>query len=213
MRAVVGDSAFPHPLKVARISYPTEPHITTPPHQDFNNNQGSPRLTATWIPLGDCPRRQGSLAVLRGSHRHGVLPLQFHLGAGHRQAVLPPELLEACTWVTDDLRAGDVLVFGALTVHAALHNSTPSLRLSVDFRYQPEGDPLTPVVLEPHFGRLSWKQVYKHWRSREHQYYWRDLDYQVVPFDPRPFEESGSEQDIWQLAFYEEDLDRRYGPA
>src|SRR5687768_7143962 len=33
MRAVVAETAFPHPLKVARLVFPSNPTVTTPPHQ------------------------------------------------------------------------------------------------------------------------------------------------------------------------------------
>jgi ectoine hydroxylase-related dioxygenase (phytanoyl-CoA dioxygenase family) len=164
--------------------------VTTPPHQDFLNNQGTPSLTAAWIPAGDCPMEQGTLAILRGSHRLGVLPLEFHMGPGNRQAVLPPEMVEQLTWVTNDISAGDVLLFGALTVHASLHNATPDMRLSVDFRYQREGEELTDLVLQPHFGRLTWDEIYAGWTSDEHQYYWKGLDYKVAPYDRSPFQAS-----------------------
>ena len=187
MRQVVGESAFPHPLKIARLGFPAHYEISTPPHQDFPNNQGTSNLTATWIPVGDCPRELGSLAVLRGSHRYGVLPLDWHLGAGNRQAMLPPEMLEELRWVTTDFAAGDVLVFGAMTVHASLHNASEFfMRLSVDYRFQSEGEALTEGCLEPHFGRLTWEDIYSGWKSKRFQYYWKGLDYQVVPFDEYP---------------------------
>ncbi len=63
VRKALGDTAFPHPLKVARLVFPSEPEVSTPPHQDFLNNQGTPRLTAAWIPLGDCPMKQGTIAA------------------------------------------------------------------------------------------------------------------------------------------------------
>jgi ectoine hydroxylase-related dioxygenase (phytanoyl-CoA dioxygenase family) len=188
MKAALGETAFPHPLKVARLVFPTEPEVSTPPHQDFLNNQGSPTLTAAWIPLGDCPMKQGTIAILRGSHRHGVLPLEFSLGPGNRQAVVPNELRDTLTWVTNDFSAGDVLLFGALTVHAALHNATSSMRLSVDFRYQCEGEQASDLVLEPHFHRLSWDEIYAGWKSDALKYYWRDLDFPVVAYDRTPFE-------------------------
>lgn len=204
MRTVLGETAFPHPLKVARLVFPSNPTVTTPPHQDFLNNQGTPSLTAAWIPLGDCPMNKGPLAVLRGSHRFGVLPLEFHMGPGNRQAVVPAELREELTWLTTDMAAGDVLIFGALTVHASLHNATRDMRLSIDFRYQPEGEKLTDSVLEPHFGRLSWEEIYSGWKSDEHQYYWRDLDYELVPFDRKPFEASEpDEKEIMKVLLYD----------
>jgi hypothetical protein len=183
MRQVLGDSAFPHPLKIARLGFPDHAETSTPPHQDYPNNQGTENLTAAWIPVGECPIDLGGLAILRGSHHHGLLQLDTHIGAGNRKAVVPVELLEKCRWVTTEYSAGDVLGFKALTVHAALHNASEFLmRLSVDFRYQLEGEALTPICLEPHFQRLAWEDVYAGWGSDRYQYYWRDLDYEVVPF-------------------------------
>ena len=137
--------------------------------------------------MGDCPRDLGGLAVLRGSHRYGVLPLAVHPGAGNRQAIVPTEMLEQLRWVTTDFSIGDVLLFPSMTVHAALHNATEfNMRVSVDFRYQPEGAPLTEIILHPHFQRLDWDEIYAGWSSTEHQYYWRDLSYEVVPFETFP---------------------------
>jgi hypothetical protein len=186
MDHVLGAPSFPHPLKIARLSFPTNHEVSTPPHQDYPNNQGTTDLTATWIPVGDCARDNGSLAILRGSHRYGVLPLEFHPGPGNRQAALPDEMLEELHWVTTDFAAGDVLVFPSTTVHASLHNVSDSMRISVDFRYQREGEALTPIVLEPHFQRLTWDDVYAGWSSTDLQHYWRDHEYEVVPFETYP---------------------------
>jgi hypothetical protein len=131
----------------------------------------------------------GGLAVLRGSHKWGRLPLARHLGAGNRCAVIPDDMAEACHWVTTDYDLGDVLLFPSLAVHAALDNAHEfDLRLSVDFRYQLEGEALTPIVLEPHFQRLTWDQVYEGWQRTDLQYYWKDLRYEVVPFESFPLE-------------------------
>ena len=204
VKGALGETAFPHPLKVARLVFPSEPEVSTPPHQDFLNNQGSPRLTATWIPLGDCPMKQGTLAILRGSNHYGVLPLQFSLGPGNRQAVVPNEMVDRCTWVTNDFSAGDVLMFGALTVHSALHNATGRMRLSVDFRYQCEGEPASDLVLKPHFERMSWDEIYAGWKSDEFKYYWHDLDFPVVPYDTAPFDATEPDMDaIKEVIVYE----------
>jgi hypothetical protein len=194
MRQVLGDSAFPHPLKIARLGFPAHYEISTPPHQDYPNNQGTPNLTAAWVPVGDCPRELGGLAVLRGSHRYGLLPLAPDRGAGNRKAVLPEQMLEELRWVTTDYSAGDVVVFHSHTVHAALHNASELfMRVSVDFRYQLEGEALTETCLSPHFGRLTWDEIYSGWESDRYQYYWKDLDYEIVPF--REFGLVGVEDD------------------
>ena len=77
-----------------------------------------------------------------------------------------------------------MLVFSSLTVHAALDNADDlNLRLSVDYRYQLEGEALTDLVLHPHFQRLTWDEIYSGWSSPGHRRYWEDLDFEVVPFE------------------------------
>ena len=184
---MLGPTAFPHPLKICRIGFPEHYEATTPPHQDYPNNQGTTNLTAAWIPVGDVPMDLGPVAILRGSHRYGVLPLGGHMGPGRRQAKVPRKMLEELRWVTTDFSAGDVLVFTSMTVHAALHNITEiDLRLSVDFRYQLEGEALTEICLHPHFQRVTWEEIYAGWGSDRYQYYWKDLEYEVVPFETYP---------------------------
>ena len=174
MRQVLGPSAFPHPLSIARLVFPNNPEITTPPHQDYPNNQGTSQLTASWIPLGDCKISDGALAILKGSHKLGLLPLQFHLGAGNRSAVLPEES-ENLEWVSADFSLGDILLFPSLTIHKSLVNhNTENMRLSVDFRYQCEGEKITEPCLNPHFNQLTWDEIYKEWNSDKYQYYWKN---------------------------------------
>jgi hypothetical protein len=182
MTALLGDSAFPHPLSIARLSFPSNEEWTTPPHQDYPNNQGTEDLYATWIPLSDCPVKLGGLAILRGSHRLGMAPLEFALGAGNRQAKLD-ERFESLEWVGGDLELGDALVFHSLTMHRALPNRTERMRLSVDYRFQREGEPLTAGCLKPHFARLSWDEIYRGWTREELKHYWRGKRYPVVPWD------------------------------
>ena len=195
MTDVLGGPAFAHPLKIARLIFPGNYEISTPPHQDWPNNQGTTALTASWIPLHDLTWEMGGLAILRGSHRYGVLELAGHPGPGNRCAVVPEQMLEECRWVTTRYALGDVVLFPALTVHAATHNASEVLmRLSVDFRYQREGEALTELCLEPHFQTLSWPEIYEGWASTDHQYYWKHHSYEVVPFQQMPIaEEAGQE--------------------
>jgi 1-deoxypentalenic acid 11beta-hydroxylase len=46
-------------------------------------------------------------------------------------------------WVSIDYRPGDLLMFHSLTIHCALPNGSPRIRLSLDARYQPEAEPRT----------------------------------------------------------------------
>ena len=192
MQQVLGPTAFPHPLKIARLAFPDHYEASTPPHQDFPNNQGTESLTATWIPITDIEPELGGLAILRGSHRWGLLPMEGHIGAGNRTAIISPEMAEACRWVTADFRMGDVLLFPSLAVHASLHNASEfQMRLSVDFRYQLERQPLTPGCLEPHFGNQTWEEIYAGWDDDRLQYYWKGLKYKVVKFEDLPVAPGG----------------------
>jgi ectoine hydroxylase-related dioxygenase (phytanoyl-CoA dioxygenase family) len=183
MTALLGDSAFPHPLSIARLSFPSNEAWSTPPHQDYPNNQGTEDLYACWIPLSDCPVELGGLAVLPGSHRLGLAPLEFSLGAGHRRAKLD-ERFEQLDWAGGGFEFGDAIVFHSLTMHRALPNTSDRMRLSVDYRFQREGEALTEGCLEPHFGRLHWEEIYSGWSRDDLKYYWRDRRYTVVPWDP-----------------------------
>tara|TARA_R110002111_G_scaffold3623_8_gene21995 strand:- start:265 stop:1458 length:1194 start_codon:yes stop_codon:yes gene_type:complete len=183
MRQALGETVFPHPLSIVRLIFPDSPELATPPHQDFPNNQGTSNLTAAWMPLADCSISEGSLAIMEGSHKFGVLPLKFHLGAGNRRAVLNEQVL-SCRWVGADFKVGDIVLFPSLTVHKAMENQNlERMRLSVDFRYQLEGEALTEGCLQPHFNRISWEDIYKDWKSDDLKYYWRDKHYVVAPWD------------------------------
>ncbi len=184
MRQALGSTAFPHPLSIVRLIFPDSPELATPPHQDFPNNQGTPNLTAAWMPLADCAIKDGSLAIMEGSHKYGVLPLKFHLGAGNRRAILNENFL-SCRWVGADFKAGDIVLFPSMTVHKAMENhNLERMRLSVDFRYQLEGEALTEGCLQPHFNRVSWEDIYQDWQSDALKYYWRKKDFVEVPWDP-----------------------------
>ncbi|MCC6850402.1 MAG: phytanoyl-CoA dioxygenase family protein [Deltaproteobacteria bacterium] len=123
---------------VCRVFLPGAPEHTTPPHQDYfflraNGFAASDRTWAAWIPLGDCPRAVGGLAVIPGSHRDGLLP---HVARDRRgpEVAVPAD---AC-WASSPMRAGDVVLVDCFTIHCGLPNATRDrVRLSVDFRYQP----------------------------------------------------------------------------
>ncbi|MEP1471041.1 MAG: phytanoyl-CoA dioxygenase family protein [Halieaceae bacterium] len=182
MRSLLGTTAFPHPLSIARLVFPENRDWSTPPHQDFVNNQGAEDLYACWIPLSNCPKKMGSLSILKGSHRLGLLPVEYALGAGHRQACIPVEA-ESLKWLSGDFSLGDVIVFHSLTVHKALPNDTDCMRISVDFRYQAEGRDITERCLRPHFEREDWSEIYRDWKSETLKYYWRSKNFNTVPFD------------------------------
>jgi hypothetical protein len=107
------------------------PDMATRPHQDAYYVRMIADFWTAWLPLGDCPRELGGLALLAGSHRHGLLD---HAGLGIEGGgvLVPPD----AAWSTADFACGDVVFFRPHALHRALPNrSGVRLRLSADFRY------------------------------------------------------------------------------
>ncbi len=114
---------------VCRVMSPAARDLATAPHQDHHFITRTDAFWTVWIPLGDCPQRQGGLAVLPGSHREG---LRAH---GADDSV---EVDAGAVCATADYACGDALFFHCLTLHRACPNVTPDrLRVSADYRYEP----------------------------------------------------------------------------
>ena len=178
-----GETPLAHPRNIARIIFPHNTLHTTPSHQDYVHVQGTEETYTAWMPLGECPQSLGSLAVLAGSHRAGILPVHRAYGAGG--VGIDTEQLPH-QWVGGDFGLGDVVVFHSLAVHKALPNLSPNqIRLSVDYRYQPLSHPVSCDSLLPHYAQVSWTEVYTGWRSERCQYYWNNLPIRRAERDPR----------------------------
>ena len=115
--------------------------------------RGSPNVLTTWIPLDDIPIERGTLAVCEGSHRldgfarvrdtYGAMDVDRDRVAGWFSND-PGEIRDRFggRWLTADMRAGDVLVFGLHLMHASTTNTTDRWRLSCDVRFQPVDEPV-----------------------------------------------------------------------
>ena len=180
--SLLGAPAMPQPGNRARVMFASGIAHTTPPHQDFIFIQGTSEVWTCWIPLGACPHSMGGLAVLRGSHKRGVLPV-FQVNADGALSI-EADALDG-DWHSSPFESGDVLFFHSKTAHQGLPNvSGNRVRLSVDYRYQQKTDPIMEKNLVVHGGRLTWEQVYENWESAELQYYWRGNDLETVPIVP-----------------------------
>ena len=182
--ALLGERGMPQPSTIVRVMFPNTFEHTTPPHQDFILVQGTPEVWTAWIPLGPCPTSLGGLAVLRGSHRRGILPVHEREGAGGLG--VNDDCLDG-EWVTSPFERGDTLFFHSKTVHQGLPNETGDrIRLSVDYRYQKMTDKIMEKNLGVHQGRLTWPEVYADWESDRYQYYWEGYRREVVEREPSP---------------------------
>jgi hypothetical protein len=187
-----GEEAFAHPRNIGRIIFPQQSEFKTQPHQDWFFIQGDQMTLTAWVPLGSVGLRDGPLAVLAGSHRHGLrrhIPVSettnIRGGAGGHTTMVSELEAAGCRWLSTAFEAGDVLLFTSLTMHCALPNLSSKIRLSTDYRYSPMSKPLVVAGLLPHLSGLDWHQVYEgefsaqgwakpQWTSDSPlKYYWR----------------------------------------
>jgi ectoine hydroxylase-related dioxygenase (phytanoyl-CoA dioxygenase family) len=188
VEAVLGEKAFPHPRNIARVLFPDSP--PTPTHQDYLHIRGTKETWTSWIPLGEAPRELGGLALLRGGHQLGLLPVKAMPGAGG-SGIENQHLGRDIRWLTTDYQPGDVLLLHSLTPHRSLPNLTADrMRLSVDYRFQPRSHPVHPSSLQPHHRRCTWDEIYSHWpdtaEARALRHYWNAWDLKVESSDRAP---------------------------
>lgn len=182
---IFGEAPLAHPMFVQRNIFPQTGSFdfTTGVHQDRVHIGGATSY-ALWMPLGDCPREKGALAVAAGSHTHGILETKVGSGAGGMDIAVPVP----GTWATGAFKAGDALIFSDVTVHKALPNRTGEIRMSFDARFQPATRPVADTNMVPYSGCGTWEDVYAGWERPDGQYYWRDLELDVVPLDRSHYE-------------------------
>lgn len=176
MSLVSGPDIFVYPMKMARIAAPRKLGFETPPHQDAYSHHAGPTMAGIWVALHDADESMGRLTILPGSHLQGVRPVVKAQGVGGVQCTIDPE---ETLWHVSDVTAGDVIIFHSQTVHRAQANvARDRVRLSIDTRFCDYGAPVFSTNLEPHHGwripDLDWEYVYRHWKSRDLCYYWRD---------------------------------------
>ena len=188
VRALVEEEVLPHPRNIARIIFPQAEAHTTPAHQDFIHVQGSPDTYTAWIPLVDCPRDLGGVAILPGTHQQSIFEVVPTSGAGGL-GIDTKDFSQP--WLSVDYKLGDVLIFHSHTVHRGLPNVTGNkLRFSVDYRYQGVSEPITEGSLLPHHGRLTWDQVYEDWEHPDNRYYWHGHKLTISEHDPSYYEKA-----------------------
>lgn len=174
---------FVHPRACLRLAFTVPSQERVPSlHQDHPEIQGSLRTLTAWVPLARCGPTTGSLMVVPGSHRSGTLPLRLTTGpVGWETSVDSNQELRC-----GECEPGDVLIFTAFTLHGASSaGPEAALRLSIDARYQPVGDPISETCLDLVDEPFTWSDVYQGWMNRHLQYYWRALDLDIRAYDPR----------------------------
>lgn len=99
-------------------------------HQDWRSMQGSLDAIVVWIALTDINKSLGTLEVIPGSHKRGLLDSEMSDGYGHIK-----EPLDTNAAIPIEVQAGDALFFSAFLAHQSGTNVTNSIRWSCHFRY------------------------------------------------------------------------------
>lgn len=114
--------------------------------------RGSRNVHTVWVPLGDIPVEQGTLAICEGSHNlesfarlrntYGGIDVDRDMISEGWISSDPYEITDKFggRWLTTKFSPGDVLIFGLFTLHASTTNLTDKFRISCDIRFQPSGE-------------------------------------------------------------------------
>ena len=143
MAQILGEPAAMIPI----VQYRTYPPggSTTGPHQDGFYSPGIKNYKPVWLPITNCEREVGGLAVAVG---------QCNSGYFHNLAVppfnIPLGVIPADSWATTDYYPGDVLVLNPYAPHASMPNTSNRCRVTIDTRVQSAAHPrvLLADVLE-----------------------------------------------------------------
>jgi ectoine hydroxylase-related dioxygenase (phytanoyl-CoA dioxygenase family) len=112
-----------------------------PWHQDLGvllPEADSSTILSCWVAFTDTDEENGCMQVVPGSHRRDL----YDHCPTEPQTGIPEHLLALDGAVTLPMRAGSVLFFGQNLLHGSLDNvSHDRVRISMDLRYQPAGQP------------------------------------------------------------------------
>ncbi|WP_024806325.1 phytanoyl-CoA dioxygenase family protein [Nocardia sp. BMG51109] len=133
-QSILGPEIRAYHLFNGRPREPRDRRQTIDWHQDaFNSDswdEADSRILTCWIPLVPVDAESGCLAVVPGSHRHGVLPkITDEYGITRLREPL------AHTGEPVPLRPGDALLFDDLVLHRSLDNVSDRVRWSIDIRF------------------------------------------------------------------------------
>lgn len=108
------------------ISKPAGKRNGVPWHQDFIKRTDEPVKYIAWMALDDATRENGCVKVIPGSHKSGFLPWHCVDGETHHDRV-NPEHVDESKAVYAECKAGDVLIFNQLLLHASdeAHSDKP----------------------------------------------------------------------------------------
>ena len=172
--------------------------MTVPWHQDsayFDEGAEKTLQPTAWIPFTDVTARNGTLEVIRGSHKSGkVFPHRPEKETAHPESwylCIEEENLPPGDRVVCEMTMGSVLWHRNTLIHRSTENHTDKVRWSVDIRYQNPGKPTGMGAIElapmrksddPSY-RLDWEAWMAHQAGGIQSY--RKLDEDDFEYSPK----------------------------
>ncbi|MBT7615465.1 MAG: phytanoyl-CoA dioxygenase family protein [Alphaproteobacteria bacterium] len=145
---VLGPEITSNPTQHLRLKLPgarTNTEGATSWHQDLAgllDEALSSDILTVWMALTDATVENGCLQVIPGSHRfHGEHLTRHVIDQPGGANYIPADALAPAKPVPLPVARGGLVLFHKLTHHASLPNRSDSLRMSLDLRYQPTGQP------------------------------------------------------------------------
>ena len=161
--AFLGGTSYLHKRKLLRYTHPGSDSVTGAHYDLIYLRGGTDRLVTAWIPIGDCPRDEGGLVYLEGSHALGremeaefsrrnadlspaerISAYNVNMREGGWISTDLPEMAERfdARWLAADYAAGDVVLHSPFMIHASTSNVSRRgrIRLSTDIRFQDLSD-------------------------------------------------------------------------
>ena len=138
MEMILGEPAAMIPI----VQYRTYPPggSTTGPHQDGFYSPGIKNYKPVWLPITNCEREVGGLAVAVGQCNRGY----FHnLAQPQNNPPFPiaAGIIPEDSWATTDYYPGDVLVLNPYAPHCSMPNTSNRCRVTIDTRVQSAANP------------------------------------------------------------------------
>lgn len=146
---ILGGEIWSNPTQHVRLKLPESELASendglmgrVPWHQDngvLAPEADDSHILTVWIPLRAATALNGCLQVIPGSHLNGLHEHCLQLGGYGVPSAVIAQLAQPATVEMD---AGSVLLMHQRTLHRSLPNRSNALRLSLDLRYQPTGEP------------------------------------------------------------------------
>ena len=137
---LIGPEIIATGLIALRPKVPQDKRTTVLWHQDshyFGQDSAAERIVTVWIPLVDAREENGCMQVIPQSHDWGYVDAEIDPDHQAYKPIEDPETRG--TPMSCEMDVGDVLIFGNLTLHRSLPNSSDHTRWSIDLRYHAPG--------------------------------------------------------------------------